>query len=560
MKVRALFIGLSFILLFLAWEGFSFFAEALAFVLPSPSQILIRLFESPDRFLFHTGMTASEMLAGFLLAFLVAFPLAWLMDLFQSARDFFQPLFILIQCIPMFTLAPLMVMWFGWSYAAIIIPTALMIFFPLTMNIYQGLRSTPQELLDYFKVNQATAWQTFIKLKLPWALPHIFAGFRISAAIAGIAAVAGEWAGAQTGLGVLMMESRRDADLETNFAALFCLMFVSYGLYLFIVGCEILATSRTFWHQRFKALYQKQSVQLAIGLILMSGLIFESCQRKPVSQAIRLTLDWLPNPNHIPLYVGLNKGFFKKQGIDLTIQKLPDSGHAIPYLTSQQCDLCLSYMPRVIRMQHQGASIEPIAILIKEPLNAFIYRDEGMANSDQLNHCRLGFCNGAKDTAFLDALLANGRIKPSFKQFIGFDLVTWFAAGKVDVIYGAYWNIEAEHLRQLGIPVKFIKLSEFGVPNYYELIVLAKTGSDQVKSSFINAFQSALQQSIDYAKEHPEEAFAIYAHDQKDKSPKTLQWEKAAWKATLSALADQQSISAEEWKAFEDWLASHHLL
>ena len=179
-------------LFFFSWEiGCSLF-QHLIFVLPKPSNVILTLIESPQRYIFHSFVTGKEMLGGIAIAFITAFPLAWLMSKYPIARRTFQPLFIIIQCMPMFTLAPIMVICFGWSYTAIVIPTALMIFFPLTLSIYKGLCSTPQAYLDLFKVNQATEWQTFFKLRLPWALPHIFAGLRISGGIAGIGAVAGE--------------------------------------------------------------------------------------------------------------------------------------------------------------------------------------------------------------------------------------------------------------------------------------------------------------------------------------------------------------------------------
>jgi ABC-type nitrate/sulfonate/bicarbonate transport system permease component/ABC-type nitrate/sulfonate/bicarbonate transport system substrate-binding protein len=562
MKKGTWMISFIFLLLFLVWETFSYVNQNMAFILPAPSHVLVRLWEKSDRFLFHTKITVKEMLIGFLLAFAVAFPLAWMMDLFQSARAFLQPLFIIIQCIPMFTLAPIMIIWFGWSLTAIVIPTALMIFFPLTMNIYQGLRSTPQDLLDYFKVNQATAWQTFFKLKLPWSLPYIFGGFRISAAIAGIAAVAGEWAGAQAGLGVMMVESRRDADLETNFAALVCLTIVSYLLYFITISCEYLVSQRKPLHVVFKNFFIQQRGQaVALLLLIVSGIGLCGCDFKQSKKETRLILDWLPNPNHIPFYVGLNKGFFANQGIQLVIQKLPDSGHTIPYLTSGQCDLALAYMPHTIRVQHKGAPVEPIGILIKEPLNALIYQDEkGIVQPSDLTHKRIGYCNGGKDTAFLDVILKKGQVEPADKRYVGFDLVACLGTNQVDAIYGAYWNIETEHLRSLGVPTKFFKLEEFNVPTYYELIVLAKKESKQCDPHFIKQFQMALQQSIDYAKQHSDEAFAIYSKYQKDKSDKTILWEKEAWKMTIPALAEHQAISQDVWQDFENWLDQHHLL
>jgi NitT/TauT family transport system substrate-binding protein len=213
------------------WEWFSSHHEMLQFVLPSPSTISYSLWEHADRFRFHTFATFKEMMGGVLIAFIVAFPLAWLMAHYGALRGAFQTVFVITQCVPMFALAPLMVLWFGWSYTAILVPTALMIFFPLAMNIYQGICATPKHLLDFFKLHQATPWQVFFKLQLPWGLPHIFAGLRIALAFAGIGAVAGEWAGAQEGLGILMLESRRAADIEMMFGALVCLTVLSLVFY-----------------------------------------------------------------------------------------------------------------------------------------------------------------------------------------------------------------------------------------------------------------------------------------------------------------------------------------
>ena len=240
---KTIFFLLGFILLFGSWELACYFLPHFQFILPAPSAIFTALTTWYPRFLFHSFVTLKEMAGGFLLATTVAFPLAWVMHRFYGARTLLQPLFIVIQCLPMFALAPIMVTWFGWGFTAIVIPTALMIFFPLTLNIYQGLRATPKELLNFFAINGASRRQTFFKLQLPWAIPYIFAGFRISSAIAGIGAIAGEWAGAQNGLGILMLESRRNLDLEITFGALACLTIMSTSLYGVILFFEKLCTA-----------------------------------------------------------------------------------------------------------------------------------------------------------------------------------------------------------------------------------------------------------------------------------------------------------------------------
>ncbi|NGX54786.1 MAG: putative aliphatic sulfonates transport permease protein SsuC, partial [Chlamydiae bacterium] len=367
-KVAVPFIGL--LILLGVWEFSSQFFHSLLFILPAPSDIFTTLWESNDRLFFHTLVTFKEMAGGFLLALGIAFPLAWTMIRFKTSRLLLQPFFITIQCLPMFTLAPIMVIWFGWSYTAIVIPTALMIFFPLTLNIYQGLRSTPQELLDFFRSNQATPFQTLLKLRLPFATSHIFAGFRISAAIAGIGAVAGEWAGAEHGLGILMLESRRNADLEICFAALFCLTTMSLLLYSIVLGCERWFITRKKWKVRFawrRISFKKRRFAFACFLVgtLLTGLV--SCQNKS-HHSTRLLLDWLPNPNHVPLYAGIDKGYFAEEGIFLKLQKMHDSGCGISYLTSRQADLLINHMPSIFKACERGAELKIVGLLVKQPV------------------------------------------------------------------------------------------------------------------------------------------------------------------------------------------------
>lgn len=160
----------------------------------------------------------------------------------------------------------------------------------------------------------------------------------------------------------------------------------------------------------------------------------------------------------------------------------------------------------------------------------------------------------------LQALLSNHSIHPKELLNVGFDLVTSLGMKKVDVIYGAYWNIETAHLRSLGIPTRFFKLTELGIPSYYELIFLANKKTPYSQPFFVDRFKKALQKSIDYSRLHPDEAFAIYCHYQPDKSEKTRQWELEAWQLTIPTLADQQTISPEIWHAFEFWLRAHQLL
>jgi len=204
-------------------------ADSLIF--PTFSEVILRLYEQGPRFLFHLRITLLEMSLSMGAAICLGFPIAYLMARFRPFRLTFQPLFILFKCLPMFALAPVMLLLFGFSIVSIVIPTTLMILFPLTINIYRGLMATPESYLNFFKVHGASQGQIFFKLKLRFALPYIFSGLRIGSAIAAMASIAGEWAGAQNGLGIFMHELRYQFDIEGVFATLLCLVFLSLTFY-----------------------------------------------------------------------------------------------------------------------------------------------------------------------------------------------------------------------------------------------------------------------------------------------------------------------------------------
>lgn len=524
------------------WELTSYLFVDYRFILPSFSSVLARIWESSDLLIMHSKATLREMAGGFLLALMASFPLAWVMYNWNFSKIFMQPLFIIIQSIPMFTLAPIMVLLFGWSYMAIVIPTALMIFLPLTMNIYQGLASTPQSLLDYFKMHQATRWQTFAKLQLPWSMPHIFAGLRISAAFAGIGTIAGEWAGAQIGLGVLMLKSRRETDLEMTFAALFFLIFMSMGLYGVIAYAE-----NRYKHHRSLKPFCAVVVFCLLGTV---GWISGSNISPTGIHPTRLLLDWFPNSNHVPIYAGMEKGIFSKHHMDLQVLELNDPSDTIPYITSRQADIALFYLPDVIQANTKGAGLKIAGVLIDQPLNSFLFRaNEGIISPQDLSGKVIGYCVAGSNFPILERLLKEKKIVPKELRNVNFDLVALLGTGQVDAVYGAFWNIEGEHLKFLNVPTEHFEVSQLGHPHYSELVFVSRENSKE-----IDAFKLAMQESIDYCKKHPEEAFDLYVRCHPAKSNSTIAWEKQAWLKTLPLLAKSQQIFKEDWDSLKTWL------
>lgn len=544
---------LFFISFFILWETISKNSALLTFILPPPSYVLENLLKNYHRFAFHSWITFKEMVGGIAIAFSFAFPLAWMMYFSRNARYILQPIFLIIQCIPMFTLAPIMVIWFGWSYISIVIPTALMIFFPLTINIFQGLKSTPKEYIEYFKVNHATPWQMFTQLQLPWAFPQICAGLRISAAIAGIGAVAGEWAGGQNGLGILMLESRRSADLVTCFAALLCLTLLSLSFYFVVLYFEKISLKKR------KSFNTLGIAFIALFAILLIPLIGFKTVKKEASYS--LVLDWLPNPDHIPIYVGVEKGIFKKNGIDIEIRKVPDPSDPIAYLTSKQVDLAVYYLPDTIQAVERGAPFKTIGKLMDKPLRGLIFRkDSNIHETKDLNQKLAGYCVDGSCIKFLKAILEENDVAVKDFVNISYDLITALANNQVDFTYGAFWNIECEQLNSLGIETSYFSIENLGVPSYSELIFIVNKGSTFDEEINKNNFQIAIQESIDFCRADPKKAFELYLKANPDKNEFTQNWEWKAWLKTIPLLANDQKVSVEEWDRLKTWLKKKNVI
>jgi NitT/TauT family transport system substrate-binding protein len=543
-----------------AWEWVSKNSRDIALVLPAPSSIAHTLIFRFDRLFFHASITFHEMTASLLIALVATLPLVWAMVTFPSVSSAVGILFIIFQSVPTFCLAPLLVMWFGWNSMTIIIPSSLMMLFPLTVSIYKGLHAPLATYFDYFRLNKATGWQIFTKLQLPFALPYFFAGLRIALTISGIGALVGEWVAGNAGLGVLMIESRQSMDFEMTFAALSMLSVMTIGLYLVGIFFE-----NRCWDM-YRAICSVFRAKRATATLVAAGSLFvaTSCQHEEKPEAktgvVNLMLDWMPNPDHVPLYVGQKLAFFADENIELNLVK-PTSCDPLQPLATKQMDLVISYFPRTITACVKGVGVKIIGKLIQEPLDCIVVLEEGtIKNPCDLSGRTIGFSDSHFTSAYLDMILAEQTNSPIKKQNVNFDLVTALATKQVDAIYGAAWNVEPEQLATMGFRTRFFVVSEFGVPPYDELIFVARAGSKCGDADFIERFDRAMQKSIDYCLEHPQDAFEIYMAQNPDKGPKTRIWEERAWRRTLSVLARSQQFSEKRVKDFIAWSLAKGLI
>ncbi len=239
----------AFILLVLiaVWEFLVRVFDVPFYILPPPSGIFQTFASNFSLLLRHTLVTLEEIVLGILLALALAFPLALVMFFRKSLERAFYPLLIASQAIPVFALAPLFVYWFGYSILSKVLMAALIVFFPITLNLLQGIRDADRDLVDLLWVAGATRWQILWKIRFPWALPFLFAGLKIGVSVSTIGAVIGEWVGAERGLGYLMLHANAQLRISLIFASI--LILSAIGLALFY-GVELLERVFLPWKRR----------------------------------------------------------------------------------------------------------------------------------------------------------------------------------------------------------------------------------------------------------------------------------------------------------------------
>lgn len=226
------------------WEAIAKFSGIQPFLLPSPFAVIHEIFIQRAFLACNLWITLTEIFLGLVFGTLFGALMALAMVFSKSLQRWLLPLLILSQAIPVFALAPLLVLWLGFGLASKVLLALLIIFFPVTVALYDGLRQTDPGFLDLAKTMGASRLSILLHVRLMSALPTFGAGLRIAAVIAPIGAVLGEWAGASAGLGYVMINANAQMKTSLMFAALVLLSGITILLWL---GINFMLKKLLYW-------------------------------------------------------------------------------------------------------------------------------------------------------------------------------------------------------------------------------------------------------------------------------------------------------------------------
>ena len=223
------------IIFFIFWECLARYIDAM-YILPSPSEIAKKIWELRDiLFLVDLPATLLVTLVGLAISIVLGVALAILMTLNEEIERTIYPIVVVTQTIPITALAPIFVLWFGYSIWSKILVTILITFFPITVNVFDGLRSTRRDMEELLITFGASKMDIFIKLKLPSALPYFFSALKIAVPLSVVGAAISEWLGAQSGLGYFSKRMMTQLDGAGVFAPIVLLSLAAIIL-VFIVN------------------------------------------------------------------------------------------------------------------------------------------------------------------------------------------------------------------------------------------------------------------------------------------------------------------------------------
>jgi putative hydroxymethylpyrimidine transport system permease protein len=202
-----------------------------SFLVPSPAEIGSAFWENRSLLAENAWVTLQEILLGFLCGLTIGLGFAFLLRPFEALRLSFYPLIVGSQAIPIVVFAPILVVWFGFGIGPKLAIVALVCFFPIAVATADGLRSVDPGATKMMRTLDASRGQLLWRLEAPTALPFTFSGAKIGVTFAPIAAIFGEWVGANSGLGVLIREDSAQLETARMFAAAFLLAAIALGLY-----------------------------------------------------------------------------------------------------------------------------------------------------------------------------------------------------------------------------------------------------------------------------------------------------------------------------------------
>lgn len=277
------------------------------------------------------------------------------------------------------------------------------------------------------------------------------------------------------------------------------------------------------------------------------------------AEKLTLMLDWFVNPDHAPLFVALERGYFADAGLEVELIVPADPNDPPKLVAAGKADLAVAYQPQLHLQVTEGLPLVRIATLVATPLNTLLVLADGPVQSiADLKGRTVGFSVGGFEDALLGAMLERHGLSIDDVTLVNvnFSLSPSILSGQVDAVIGAYRNFELNQMDIVGHPGRAFYIEEEGVPPYDELIVVANT--ERLGDPVLRRFVDALERGVQFLVNHPDKSWRLFLKGREELDDEL---NKRAWRDTLPRFALRPAaLDTARYERFAAFLAAQGLI
>ena len=281
---------------------------------------------------------------------------------------------------------------------------------------------------------------------------------------------------------------------------------------------------------------------------------------------VKLALDWYPNSNHIGLFIAQEKGYFADENLKVTLYTPADPSTVLQTVGSGADDFGISYQPDVLLARGQGVPVVSVSGIVQHPLNSVMaLKSSGITTPADLKGKKIGYPGIPTNEPLLETMLKADGLKGLEDVTlvnVGFDLAVALISGTVDAIVGAYWTHESIMIENEGFPVNIMKMEEWGVPDYYELVIVASEETLRDRPEMVKRFMRAIRRGYQEAASDPQAGVTVLLAGTKEEVDEAIERPGADLLAPLwqTSSVSFGSQDAARWRDFTRWMQDNGLL
>ena len=294
-----------------------------------------------------------------------------------------------------------------------------------------------------------------------------------------------------------------------------------------------------------------------IGLALLVALSVPGAAR--AQDGMTVMLDWFVNPDHAPLFVALEAGYFRDAGLKVELVAPADPNDPPKLVAAGKADVAISYQPQLHIQVDQGLPLRRFGTLVSTPLNSLVVLADGPVKSiADLKGRKVGFSVGGVEDVLLKAMLERHGLTLGDVTLINvnFSLSPSVISGQVDAVIGAFRNFELNQMDIVGKPGRAFYIEEEGVPTYDELILVAH--ADNLDDPRLRRLIDAIERGTQFLINHPEESWKLFLRGRKDLDDEL---NRRAWRDTLPRFALRPAaLDSGRYARFAEFLERHGMI